>query len=78
MVQTERAGARRLSGLISLLVVVWLIIGVVAAAQRHYFTGSQKPSCATVSTTVVTVIAGPLNYVGANPKIKCKTPQPSK
>jgi hypothetical protein len=24
------------------------------------------------------VIAGPLNYLGANPKIKCKAPQPSK
>jgi hypothetical protein len=25
----------------------------------------------------VTIIAGPLNYVGANPKIDCKVPQPS-
>jgi hypothetical protein len=25
----------------------------------------------------VTIGAGPLNYVGVNPKISCKTPQPS-
>ena len=78
MVREQSTVAGRLTGLIGLLVVVWLVIGVLAAVQRHYFTGSQKPSCATVSTTVVTMIAGPLNYVGANPKIKCKAPQPSK
>lgn len=61
----------------SVLVVVWLVIGIAAAAQRHYFSDS-RPSCAKFGTTVVTVIAGPLNYVGANPKVKCEAPQPSK
>ena len=60
----------------AVLVVVWLIIGVIAAAQRNYFSDS-KPSCAKVSTVVVTIIAGPLNYVGVNPKVKCAVPQPS-
>ena len=58
------------------LVVVWLIIGLIAAAQRDYFSGS-RPSCTKVGTVAVTIIAGPLNYVGANPKVKCETPQPS-
>jgi hypothetical protein len=58
------------------LVVVWLIIGLIAAAQRDYFSGS-RPTCTKVGTVAVTIIAGPLNYVGANPKIKCETPQPS-
>jgi len=26
----------------------------------------------------VTIVSGPLNYLGANPKIKCKVPQPSR
>jgi hypothetical protein len=26
----------------------------------------------------VTILAGPLNYFGVNPKIKCQVPQPSK
>jgi len=26
----------------------------------------------------VTIIAGPLNYLGVNPKISCTVPQPSK
>jgi hypothetical protein len=53
-----------------------LIIGLIAAAQRDYFSGS-RPSCTKVGTVAVTIVAGPLNYVGANPKITCETPQPS-
>jgi hypothetical protein len=56
----------------SVLLVIWLIIGAVAAGQRHYFTNS-RPSCAKTSTVVVTIVAGPLNYVGANPKVSCKS-----
>jgi hypothetical protein len=62
----------------SLLLVVWLVIGALAAYQRHYF-DSNNDSCAKAGTVVVTVIAGPLNYLGANPKVHhCKVPQPSR
>jgi hypothetical protein len=56
---------------------VWLLIGLAAAAQRNYFSSSDA-SCAKVGTVLVTIVAGPLNYVGANPKIDCTAPQPSK
>ena len=58
------------------LLVVWLLIGGLAAGQRGYFR-SDNDNCAEAGTTVVTVIAGPLNYVGANPKVKCDLPEPS-
>lgn len=61
----------------SLLVVVWLVIGVAAAVQRGYFGDDRKVSCKTFSDTALTVVAGPLNYVGVNPKVKCRVPQPS-
>ena len=67
---------RRGSRIGSLLVLVWLLIGVIAAAQRGYFSGGDA-SCATAATIAVTVIAGPLNYVGANPQVSCELPQPS-
>jgi hypothetical protein len=70
-------GAGRLGGLVAAALVVWLIIGAIAAGQRHYFSGS-KTNCAKASTTIVTILAGPLNYVGANPKTTCHVPQPSK
>ena len=60
-----------------IILVIWLIIGAIAAGQRHYY-GSSDPSCSKVSTIAVTILAGPLNYVGVNPKISCKAPQPSK
>lgn len=61
----------------SVILVIWLVIGFLAAAQRDYFSGSEA-NCAKVGTIAVTVVAGPLNYVGANPKIDCEVPQPSK
>jgi hypothetical protein len=60
----------------SVLVIVWLLIGVAAAVQRDYFSGSEA-NCAKVGTVALTIVAGPLNYVGANPKVDCEVPQPS-
>jgi hypothetical protein len=61
------------------IVLIWLIIGAVAAGQRGYFKGGDA-SCAKAGTIIVTVIAGPLNWAGLNPKISCdvKVPPPSK
>ena len=64
--------------LLGIIVVVWLLIGVVAAAQRGYFGDNDDVGCKDVGDTALTIVAGPLNYVGANPKITCHTPQPSK
>jgi hypothetical protein len=58
------------------LLIVWLIIGAIAGSQRHYY-DSSTANCAKAGTITVTVLAGPLNYVGVNPKISCKAPQPS-
>jgi hypothetical protein len=63
--------------LIGLIVIVWLAIGVAAAFQRGYFGDNRDVNCKTTSDTVLTIVAGPLNYVGVNPKVKCNIPQPS-
>jgi membrane protein YdbS with pleckstrin-like domain len=60
----------------TIIVLIWLLIGLFAAFQRGYLSSSE-PNCTRLSSTAVTVIAGPLNYLGINPKIKCSTPQPS-
>ncbi len=62
----------------SAVVLIWLVIGVLAAAQRDYFSSSDDADCSKVGDTVLTVVAGPLNYVGVNPKVECTTPEPSK
>jgi hypothetical protein len=66
-------------GLISLLVVIWLVIGVIAAFQRGYFGDDRDVSCKTFGDTALTIVAGPLNYIGVNPKIQCQdAPEPSR
>ncbi len=60
----------------SVLLVIWLVIGGVAAGQRGDFKGPID-TCSTASTIAVTVLAGPLNYAGVNPDVKCTAPQPS-
>ncbi len=64
-------------GLLSMAVVVWLVIGAFAAYQRGYFGDDREVSCKTFGDTALTILAGPLNYVGVNPKIDCEVPEPS-
>ena len=66
-----------MSRLLGIVIVVWLLIGVLAAYQRGYFSDQGDVSCKKVSDTALTVVVGPLNYVGVNPKVKCTIPQPS-
>ena len=66
-----------MKSVLGILVVVWLVIGLIAAFQRGYFSDDRDVSCKTGGDTVLTVIAGPLNYAGVNPKVDCKVPQPS-
>jgi len=61
----------------SLVLIIWLVIGAIAAGQRGYY-GGNVGSCTKAGTILVTILAGPLNYVGVNPKVDCTLPQPSK
>ena len=59
----------------SALLAIWLLIGGIAAAQRGDYT--EHIDCSSASTIGVTILAGPLNYAGVDPRINCKTPRPS-
>jgi hypothetical protein len=61
----------------AVILVIWLIIGALAAYQRGYFSADSQVNCAELTTVLVTVVVGPLNYVGLNPQIECTVPQPS-
>ncbi|MGW1741540.1 hypothetical protein ACWCPQ_22360 [Nocardia sp. NPDC001965] len=61
----------------SLVVLVWFVAGIIAAWQRGYFNDPPE-QCSHFATLAVTVVAGPLNYVGLNPKMGCTLPEPSK
>ena len=59
----------------SILLVIWLVIGVIAANQRGDF--KRPVNCSNVTTTAVTILAGPLNYAHVHPQINCTTPHPN-
>jgi hypothetical protein len=64
-------------GILGVIVLVWLLIGVVAAYQRDYFRNTAN-NCATAGSIALTVVVGPLNYAGVNPKVaNCTLPEPS-
>lgn len=69
---------RKGSGIGGLIVVIWLLIGVLAAFQRGYFGEDRDVSCKDFADTALTIVAGPLNYFGVNPKVECKDIEPSK
>jgi hypothetical protein len=49
---------------------VWLLIGALAAGQRHYYAASSA-NCSGAGTILVTILFGPVNYFGGNPKLTC-------
>ena len=57
----------------TLILFVWLIIGAAAAGQRGYFS-SQNLGCSQGATIALTIVAGPLNYVGLNPTYQLRGP----
>lgn len=66
-----------MKGLLGMVLVVWLVIGAAAAFQRGYFSDDREVNCKTTGDTVLTIVAGPLNYLGINPKVTCEVPEPS-
>jgi hypothetical protein len=56
----------------TLILFLWLLIGAAAAGQRGYFSASL--GCSQGATIALTIVAGPLNYVGLNPSISCAVP----
>ena len=63
----------RSTGIGGVIVVVWLLFGVLAAFQRGYFSDDRDVNCKTFGDTALTIVAGPLNYFGVNPKVECDT-----
>ena len=59
----------------SVLLVIWLVIGGIAAGQRGDYKG--PVGCSRASTIAVTILAGPFNYAGVNPNINCTVQHPS-
>ena len=62
--------------IIGIVVVAWLVVGAVAAAQRGYFGNDRAVGCKFGADAGLTVLAGPLNYPGVNPKVTARRRSP--
>ncbi len=60
----------------TVILLIWLVIGAAAAGQRGDFGGPLN--CSQGATIALTIISGPLNYLGLDPTISCATPEPPK
>jgi hypothetical protein len=58
-------------------IAAWLVIGGAAAGQRGYFGNDRTINCKSGANTGLTILSGPLNYAGVNPKVRCEAPRPS-
>lgn len=54
-----------------IFVIVWFILGASVAHDRGYFNGSAHRSCSFVGSGLLTVVAGPINYIGVHPRAVC-------
>ena len=61
----------------TLILFIWILIGAAAAGQRGYYSAPNL-GCTEGATIALTIAAGPLNYVGLDPKISCAVPTPPK
>ena len=55
---------------VCVILLVWLAIGALAAGQRGYYT-SASANCSGAGTIGVTILFGPVNYIGGNPRLTC-------
>ena len=66
------SGFRRrsvLGPLMAVVLLIWVVLGAVTADYRRYF--QRHATCASLGTIAVTILAGPMNYTGADPKVTC-------
>ncbi len=56
---------------VMIVVIVWFVFGVSAAHDRGFFNTDSERSCAYFGSAALTVVAGPLSYVGIHPHAYC-------
>jgi hypothetical protein len=54
-----------------ILVIIWFVLGASVANDRGYFDTSHDRDCTFIGSALLTVVAGPINYAGVNPKAAC-------
>jgi hypothetical protein len=54
-----------------IMVIVWFVLGAAVASDRGYFDTNTPRDCTFVGSGLLTVVAGPINYMGVHPRAVC-------
>ncbi len=54
-----------------IMVIIWFIFGASAANDRGFFNANTTRTCSFVGSAALTVVAGPLSFVGVHPQAYC-------
>jgi hypothetical protein len=54
-----------------ILVIIWFVLGASVANDRGYFDTNTHRNCTFIGSALLTVVAGPINYVGVTPRAAC-------
>jgi hypothetical protein len=54
-----------------ILVIVWFVLGCSVANDRGYFDASANRDCTFIGSALLTVVVGPVNYLGVHPRAAC-------
>jgi hypothetical protein len=51
--------------------IIWFVLGASVADQRGYFDSHVNRNCTFVGSALLTVVTGPVNYLGIHPRAHC-------
>jgi hypothetical protein len=54
-----------------ILVIIWFVLGASVANDRGYFDSSRHRDCTFIGSALLTVVAGPINYLDVRPRAAC-------
>ena len=54
-----------------ILVIIWFVLGASVANERGYFDTGSDHDCTFIGSALLTVVAGPINYLGVTPRAAC-------
>ena len=60
-----------MKNLLFILVIVWFVLGCSVANDRGYFDSNVNRNCTFIGSGLLTVVAGPVNYLNVHPRASC-------
>ncbi|HEX3929887.1 MAG TPA: hypothetical protein VHW64_04245 [Nocardioides sp.] len=60
-----------MKNILLLLAIVWFVLGASVANDRGFFDAHTNRNCNFIGSAMLTVVVGPVNYLGVHPRAHC-------